>query len=96
MDDGPVAETEVLQLPEEAGGDVAACAEVAEECVLPAAKAAPGVTDGQAGDKGTKLRLLQPVRASPGPVPARWPARDGTAGPGRPGRRAGLRPGSGG
>ena len=60
MHDGDVREAEVLQFPEEAGDGIASRAEVAEERVRPAAKAAPGVGEGHARHERAKLRLLPP------------------------------------
>ena len=58
--DRAVGEAEVLELPVEADGRVAARAEIAEEAVLAPAEPAARVAEGQAGDQGAEPRLLQP------------------------------------
>ena len=60
MHDRDVTKAEVLQLPEQAGGDVDSRAEVAEESVVTAAKSARRGGETQTWDEGTQPGLLPP------------------------------------
>jgi hypothetical protein len=61
--DGAIREAEAAQVPEQAGGDVVAAAEVAEGRAGTAAEAAPRLGHRQAGHERAQPRLLQ---AEPG------------------------------